>query len=176
MLGLSHEGISFGRPIERRITMLHGSSDQVRAVALEKYLEPALRAGRKQVSVAVRDVLEDLVTRGFPPANIPQICTALKKQAFLRQHGIEIDHIEGPPSKMSPTVVFHYRVANPDRNGATREKPAEKKQSESGEEDPSARAYRLTEKLRGLLKEELAAYGGGEAFLRWIRSEDEDAA
>jgi hypothetical protein len=34
----------------------------------------------------------------------------------------------------------------------------------------------LTEKLRGLLKEELAEYGGGEAFLRWIRSEDEDAA
>jgi hypothetical protein len=30
--------------------------------------------------------------------------------------------------------------------------------------------------MRGLLKEELAEYGGGEAFLRWIRSEEEDAA
>jgi hypothetical protein len=25
-----------------------------------------------------------------------------------------------------------------------------------------------------LLKEELAEYGGGEAFIRWMRSEDED--
>jgi hypothetical protein len=47
---------------------------------------------------------------------------------------------------------------------------------EAHEEDPTARAFRLTEKLRGLLKEELAEYGGGEAFLRWVRSEDEDAA
>jgi hypothetical protein len=43
-------------------------------------------------------------------------------------------------------------------------------------ETPSERAFRLTEKMRGLLKEELAEYGGGEAFLRWIRSEEEDAA
>jgi len=35
-------------------------------------------------------------------------------------------------------------------------------------------AHRLTEKLHGLLKEEMAAYGGGEAFLRWVRSEDEE--
>jgi hypothetical protein len=27
-----------------------------------------------------------------------------------------------------------------------------------------------------LLKEELAKYGGGEAFLRWVRSEDEESA
>jgi hypothetical protein len=44
------------------------------------------------------------------------------------------------------------------------------------EEDPAARALRLSEGLRGILKEELHEYGGGEAFLRWIRSEDEDAA
>lgn len=29
------------------------------------------------------------------------------------------------------------------------------------------------EGLRGLLKEEFAEYGGGEAFIRWIRSEDD---
>jgi hypothetical protein len=34
----------------------------------------------------------------------------------------------------------------------------------------------LTERISGLLKEELAEYGGGEAFLRWVRSDDEDAA
>jgi len=45
----------------------------------------------------------------------------------------------------------------------------------SGTEDPGDRAFRLTEKLRGLLKNEIAAYGGGEAFMRWVRSEDEDS-
>lgn len=110
--------------------MHRGSSDQVRAVALERYLEPALRAGRKQFSVAVRDVLHDLVAKGFPPGNIPQICSALKKETFLRQHGIEIDHIEGPPSKMSTTVVFHYRAASPGSNGAAQQVPLEKNQGE----------------------------------------------
>jgi hypothetical protein len=32
----------------------------------------------------------------------------------------------------------------------------------------------LTGKLFGLLKDELAAYGGGEAFLKWVRSEDDE--
>ena len=44
----------------------------------------------------------------------------------------------------------------------------------SGEETSEAWAFRMTEKLRGLLKEELAEYGGGEAFLRWVRSEDDE--
>lgn len=155
--------------------MRQGSSDQVRAVAVEKYLEPALRAGRNQFSVAVKDVLRDLVAQGFPPGNTPQVCTALRKETFLREHGIEIDHVDGPPSKMSTTVVFHYRATS--RNtGPIQEGSKVNKQEETNQEDPSERAFRLTEKLRGLLKDELAEYGGSEAFLRWIRSEDEDAA
>lgn len=43
-------------------------------------------------------------------------------------------------------------------------------QNESSEE----RAYRLTESLRGLLREEIAERGGAKAFVRWVRSEDED--
>lgn len=156
--------------------MTQGSSNQVRAVALEKYFEPALRAGKKQFSVAVRDVLQDLVAQGFPPSNTPQICTALRKQAFLREHGIEIEHIEGPPSKMSTTVVYHYRALRPGPTSDAKRNQIENAQADPNQEDPSARAFRLTEKLRGLLKEELAEYGGGEAFVRWIRSEDEDAA
>jgi hypothetical protein len=42
------------------------------------------------------------------------------------------------------------------------------------EEDSAARAARLAEKLRGHLKEELAEYGGGEAFLSWIRADGEE--
>lgn len=53
--------------------------------------------------------------------------------------------------------------------------PSEDGRAELGEETPEEWAHRLTGKLFGLLKEELAEYGGGEAFLRWVRSEDEDA-
>jgi hypothetical protein len=75
---------------------------------------------------------------------------------------------------MSTTVVVRYRVTNQDEG--IHKKFPEGKRVEPQEEAPSARAFRLTGKLRGLLKTELAEYGGGEAFLRWIRSEDEDAA
>jgi uncharacterized membrane protein len=45
-----------------------------------------------------------------------------------------------------------------------------------GQEEPGAEAERLTERQRGLLKEKLTEYGGGEAFLRRVRSEDEENA
>jgi hypothetical protein len=42
------------------------------------------------------------------------------------------------------------------------------------EETSAERAQRLTAKLSGLLKEEMAAYGGGDAFIRWVRGHDEE--
>ncbi len=36
-------------------------------------------------------------------------------------------------------------------------------------EPPAEKAKRLTDALGGLLKEELAAYGGVDAYMRWIR-------
>jgi hypothetical protein len=38
-------------------------------------------------------------------------------------------------------------------------------------EDAGARAERLTEGLRGLLKEELKEYGGADEFVHWVRSD-----
>ena len=51
-----------------------------------------------------------------------------------------------------------------------------KQAAELVEESPEARAKRLVGKLRGLLKDELAEYGGGEAFIRWVRGYDEEDA
>jgi hypothetical protein len=73
-------------------------------------------------------------------------------------------------------VVVRYRVKDPGERPTIRRNKLESERVEPDQEDPSDRAFRLTEKLRGLLKEELAEYGGSEAFLRWIRSEDKDAA
>jgi hypothetical protein len=150
-----------------------GSSDLVRAIAAEKYVRPALRDGKRQIAVAVKDVLRDLVAQGFPATNTPQVCSALRTKEFLRDLGIEIESIEGPPSKQSTTVVYLYRVIEP-RNPPAGMKPGS--EAAQPEETPEARARRLSERLRGLMKEELAEYGGGEAFLRWVRGYDEEDA
>jgi hypothetical protein len=57
-----------------------------------------------------------------------------------------------------------------------REKPVENGKTAPEEEDPESKAKRLTEKMRGLLKDELAEYGGGDAFLRWVRSDNDQAS
>lgn len=151
--------------------MASGLSDHVRSVAVEKYVRPALLAGKRQFSVAVKDLMKELQVTGFPPGNYPQVCTALRAGKFLRENGLEIEAIDGPPSGLSTTVVVRYRVAN----SAPVTAPSTLTVGGSAEpgELPAARAHRLFEGLRGLLKEELAEYGGGEAFIRWMRSEDE---
>jgi hypothetical protein len=163
-LKMEHGGVLMGT----------GSSDRVRAVAAEKYVLPAILAGKSQFSVAVRDVMKDLQTEGFPAGNYPQVCTALRTGKFLKENGLEIEGVDGPPSGLSTTVVVHYRVA--DRfvlpNFGKNSVPPPNS-SHPSTEAPAEKAHRLTEKLRGLLKIELKEYGGGEAFLRWVRSEDE---
>jgi len=156
--------------------MNYGLSDQVRSVASEKYVIPAIRAGKTRFSVAVRELMRHLEPLGFPARNWPQICTAIQAEKFLRAYGLEIETVEGPPKKQSPTVVVRYRVTgNATRILGDDAKEKHREPELSKTEDPGDRALRLTEKLRGLLKDELAVYGGGEAFLRWVRSEDEDS-
>jgi hypothetical protein len=154
-----------------RGSLIHyGLSDQVRSVARAKYVEPAIRAGKTRFQVAVRDLLEDLRGQGFPPKNWPQICTALQTSKFLRENGLEIEGIDGPPSKMSTTVVVRYRVA-----GAAPSK-IQSAAAPSGPDGESHEewAHRMTKRLRGRLKDEIAAFGGSEAFMRWVRGSDED--
>jgi hypothetical protein len=147
-------------------------SDQVRELAKARYIRPALEAGKTRFSVAVRDVLRDLVIEGFPPNNTPQVCSALRKKSFLLDQGIEIESIDGPPKKMSPTVVYHYRV----RNHAANDLSERLESSGLSPEEAGERARKLGESLRGLLKEEIAAYGGTEEFIRWVRGYDEEDA
>ena len=154
--------------------MSSGSSERVRRVASEKYVRPAVRAGKTHFSIAVKDLVKDLIAEGFPAGNTPQVCTALRKKEFLRDHGLEIEGIDGPPSKMSTTVVYRYRVADSAQKGLS--VPSPQNATKPAGESPEARAQRLAGKLRGLLKDELAEYGGGEAFLRWVRGYDEEDA
>ncbi len=146
-------------------------SDQVRSVAKDKYVTPALRAGQTSFTIRVRNVLDDLAPLGFPSNNTPQVCNALRSEKFLKENGLEITSVDGPPSKLSTTVVVHYRKT--EQGVATQEASSG---ATNVAEDAATRALRLTEKLKGLLREELKEYGGAEAFIRWIRSDDEEAA
>lgn len=156
--------------------MIRGSSDQVRAIAKEKYVKPALDSGKTRFAVAVKDLWEDLVAQGFPPANVPQVCTAIRKKEFLRENGLEIEGIDGPPSKQSTTVVVRYRVSGIDSHAQSMERAPDNKPTVTDGETPEQWALRVTDKIRGLLKNEIAEMGGAEAFIRWVRSEDEDEA
>lgn len=150
-------------------------SERIRSIAREKYIHPAVQRGKAQFSIRVRDVLNDLRAEGFPGGHTPQVCSVLQTAKFLRENGLEIENVVGPPSKMSPTVIVEYRMASAGRSSSSADAndevipPAE-------EESPEARALRLTERLRGLLKDELAEYGGAEAFIRWVRGYDEEDA
>lgn len=150
-----------------------GLSDEVRAVARSKYVKPAKAAGRVHFSIPVKDLLVALQARGFPLRNTPQVCTALQTSKFLRENGLEIEGVDGPPSKLSTTVVVRYRVTKPGKSDLEAGKPKEALPATSIE-TPEEWAHRVTAKIRGLMKDELAAYGGGEAFLRWVRGYDEE--
>lgn len=152
-----------------------GLSDKIRDLAQTKYVNPAVQAGKRQFSIRVRDVLGDLQSEGFSGGHTPQICSALRTSKFLRENGLEIEDIEGPPSKMSPTVVVRYRIANRSARENPSGMPAEENSLDAArEETPEEWAHRVTGKIRGLLKEELKEYGGGEAFIRWVRGYDEE--
>lgn len=151
----------------------YGLSDKVRSVARTKYVLPALNSGKTSFSIRVRNMLEDLAPMGFPSGHTPQICSALRSARFQEENGLEVVAVEGPPSGMSPTVVVRYRVKQQEQGKAVSR--TAKDDVHFPAEDAKARARRLAEGLRGLLREELAGYGGGEAFLKWVRSE-EDAA
>ena len=149
-----------------------GLSQRIREIAKEKYVFPAIQSGRATFSLRVRDLMEDIRREGISPdQKTPQFCTAIQKPAFLEENGLEIVDVDGPPSKLSTTVVVNYRV-RPDKQMQSAANPPERVT-----ETPAERAFRLTEKLRGLMKDEIAAHGGTEGFMRWVRSdEDEEAA
>lgn len=149
----------------------HGLSDKVRSIARDRYVKAARHSGKNEFSIRVRDMLDALVPFGFPAGNTKQVCDALGSQKFTRENHLAIVKIDGPPSKKSTTVVVKYRFLPEDEG--TNQVPSGSVSAAS--EDAKARAKRLTDGLRGLLREELAEYGGGEEFLKWVRSEDNAA-
>lgn len=137
-----------------------GQSERVRGIVLERYLQPALRAGKTQISVRARDVLGDAeATPEFPRGRTPMICNVLRSGKLLKGTGLAIEREEGPPSMQSRKVVIHYKVEEP-----SLVKPAI---------DGRARAEHFVRRMQELLGPGVAEYGGAEKFVRWVRY-DED--
>ena len=142
-------------------------SELIRKRAWEKYLSPKIRLGQKQIAVPIKPLMKEMEAEGFPSNQPRHFCTALQKKAFLREKGLALSRVDGPPSGTSTTVVLHFSVTGD---------PVSLPPSAT-QETAEQRAFRLTEKLRGLMKDEIAAHGGTEGFMRWVRSdEEEDAA
>lgn len=150
--------------------MVHGEmSNRIRTYAENRYVAPARREGRKRFSIQVREVWNRFVeAEGLPRQNVPQVCQALRsRRKFLEPLGLELEKVEGPKKQTSTTVVFHYRFNrshSEERGDVSGEPSAAKKRASSG--SPIDRLY-------GLMKDEFAAYGGGEAFLKWLRTDPE---
>ena len=155
--------------------MQHGYSERIRQRAVEGWLKPALAQGTDRFSIRVKDIMSELEKEDFPKHHQAQFCSALRTRSFLSEHGLEIERTDGPKSKVSTTVVFHYRIR---RRGLAPGKHTQPGALSAATvmESPAERAKRVTDGLRGLLKKEIAAYGGTEAFIRWIRSEEDEAA
>jgi hypothetical protein len=156
--------------------MKTGLNDAIRKFATFHYVRPAVLAGDREFAIPVKAISEGLKAQGVEMSGrTPQICSALRTGKFLRQNGLEISSIAGPPSGQSPTVVFHYRVTGSEA-GMPPSVQAQGDEGEQSTETPEEWAHRLTGKLCGLLKEEITAMGGTEAFIRWVRSQDEEDA
>ncbi|MCX6628634.1 MAG: hypothetical protein NTW28_13505 [Candidatus Solibacter sp.] len=81
------------------------------------------------------------------------VCQALKSHKFLNENHLVLEKWDGPPSGMSTTVIFTYRLL--EEAGQT---------SSESVEWPFLR-------LRGIGKEVFRSLGGGEAFIRKEREQ-----
>jgi 5-methylcytosine-specific restriction enzyme B len=119
-----------------------GNTDRVREYAQREYIEPARRHGDVTVRIVAGEVHKALGLHN----RVPQVCDALSSRKFLEENHLVLVKPEGPPSGMSTTMTFTYRLLESD-------------ETQSQKADPLARFW-------GIGKEVFAALGGGEAFIR----------
>jgi len=122
-------------------------SDRVREFARTEYIEPARARHESSVRIVAGSVQKAVRLSN----RVPLVCQALKSSKFLDENHLVLEKWEGPPSGMSTTVVFTYRLLD-DREKAASPRP----------EWPFS-------KLRGIAKEVFSGLGGGEAFIQQER-------
>lgn len=145
--------------------------EHIRQIALDRHIRPAVEGNQSEFSIAIRDLMKEAAAEGISThQRAPAFCRSIQTKRFLDKNGLQITRVDGPKSGLSTRVVVHYRVA------------ADGEQSHAGlregtAEERKQRAMTAFDSMRGMLKDEIARFGGAEAFIRWVRSdEDEDVA
>jgi hypothetical protein len=122
------------------------TADSVRVVG-HRYVERAKYDGREIVTISAGDVVRELSMQ----YRVPTVCSALRSNKFLKENGVTLEKLEGPPSGMGTTAKYTYRIT---------------KISEADQKPQS-----LLWSLRGAGKKTYAELGGGEAQLKKEREE-----
>ena len=129
-------------------------ADEIRNHVRRKYIEPARRRGDSTVEVLSGRVLEEL---RLSNGQAPSVCGALKAPKFRSDNRLVLEKLDGPPKKMSTTVVFTFRLLD----------------NNSGDEQAAIDAAFL--RARGIAKDAFKRLGGGEAFIKHEREHFYDA-
>ena len=123
-----------------------GTSDLVRSYVVDKYIEPA----RKRHDVCVQVIAGEVHRALKLSQRIPLVCNALRSEKFLRANSLELEKLDGPPSKQGPNVVFTYRL-------------------KSGAQDYKQTTLAAFDSIYGIGKDVFPVLGGGEAYLQQER-------
>lgn len=124
-------------------------ADRVREYARREYIEPAKHRRESTIRIVAGEVQKAVRLSN----RVALVCQALKSHKFLNENHLVLEKWDGPPSGMSTTVVFTYRLLD----------DASPTSSESAEW-PFLR-------LRGIAKDVFQSLGGGEAFIRKEREQ-----
>jgi hypothetical protein len=123
-------------------------ADRVRDYTRVHYIEPARARRQPTVKVVAGEVQKAVGLSN----RVALVCQALKSDKFLAENHVLLEKWEGPPSGMSTTVTFTYRVMENNQGSC------------HPDEWPLV-------KLRGVAKEVFRSLGGGEEFLRKEREQ-----
>ena len=79
-------------------------SDRVRDHVRKKYIDPAIKSGKKSISIRAGDIHKEL---GFS-RRIPVVCSALRSRKLQKICDIQLTYIGGPNN--SATTTFAYKL------------------------------------------------------------------
>lgn len=146
------------------------SNERVRQLADQEYVQPA-KNSHTAIRIQQGELYDKARRLGLPQNHANRIGTAIESPKFWEARGLEMVTPRGQSRSKSTIYEFRFRDQHTNRDST----PSPEVHVGAVVETPSERALRLSERVRGLLKDEIAAYGGTEAFMRWVRSDEEDA-
>jgi hypothetical protein len=87
---------------------MKSDAEQIREFAWTRYIEPARHNAKATVRIRSGDIVKGLKLKN----KTPNVCTALRSKIFQATYGVQLVDEKGPPSGMSTTVVFTYKLEN----------------------------------------------------------------